>query len=57
MRLFLGTYSMYAMTAANDTVYSFASAVGQFVLTASFRSQVNPANKASYQNLSPERLV
>lgn len=39
----------------NAFISGFASAVGQFVLTASFRAQVNPANKASYQNLSPER--
>ena len=33
----------------------FASTVGQFVLTASLRSQVNPANKVEFKDVSPER--
>lgn len=34
---------------------SFASCVGQFVLLASLRSQVNPDNKITFPNVSPER--
>ncbi|KAG9007536.1 oligosaccharyltransferase complex subunit epsilon [Tulasnella sp. 427] len=36
-------------------LYSFASTVGQFVLTASLRSQVNPLNAGVFKNVSPER--
>lgn len=36
---------------------SFGSCVGQFVLTASLRSQVNPANRAEFKDVSPERCV
>ena len=36
---------------------SFASSVGQFVLTASLRSQVNPESKAQFPDVSPERYV
>ena len=35
--------------------YSFSSCVGQFVLTASLRSQVNPANRGEFKEVSPER--
>ena len=35
----------------------FASTVGQFVLTASLRSQVNVANRALFKDVSPERCV
>ena len=35
----------------------FASTVGQFVLAASLRSQVNPENKEQFKEVSPERLV
>jgi oligosaccharyltransferase complex subunit epsilon len=31
--------------------------VGQFVLTASLRSQVNPRNKDEFKEVSPERCV
>src|SRR5258706_14135904 len=34
---------------------SFSSCVGQFVLTASLRSQVNPANSEEFKEVSPER--
>lgn len=33
----------------------FASSVGQFVLTASLRSQVNVANRTLFKEVSPER--
>lgn len=36
---------------------SFGSSVGQFVLTASLRSQVNPANRAEFKEVSPERYA
>lgn len=36
---------------------SFGSCVGQFVLTASLRSQVNPANRAEFKEVSPERYA
>jgi oligosaccharyltransferase complex subunit epsilon len=35
----------------------FASTVGQFVLTASLRSQVNATNRALFKDVSPERYV
>jgi oligosaccharyltransferase complex subunit epsilon len=35
----------------------FASTVGQFVLAASLRSQVNPENKTQFKDVSPERCV
>jgi hypothetical protein len=35
----------------------FAATVGQFVLLASLRSQVNPANKLIFPTISPERFV
>ncbi len=40
-----------------SSAYSFASCVGQFVLTASLRSQVNPANRNEFKEVSPERYV
>lgn len=36
---------------------SFSATVGQFVLTASMRSQVNPDNKGVFPTVSPERCV
>jgi len=39
----------------NAFVSGFASTVGQFVLTASLRSQVNPENKDEFKEVSPER--
>ena len=36
---------------------SFGSTVGQFVLTASLRSQVNSANRTLFKEVSPERCV
>ncbi|EJD01287.1 defender against death DAD protein [Fomitiporia mediterranea MF3/22] len=39
----------------NAFLAGFASSVGQFVLTASLRSQVNPENKQSFADVSPER--
>ena len=38
-------------------VVSFSSTVGQFVLVASLRSQVNPENKDEFKDVSPERYV
>ncbi|KAI1793017.1 defender against death DAD protein [Ganoderma leucocontextum] len=35
--------------------FCFASCVGQFVLTASLRSQVNPTNRNEFKEVSPER--
>lgn len=35
--------------------HRFSSSVGQFVLTASLRSQVNPENKTEFKEVSPER--
>jgi len=39
----------------NAFLSGFGSCVGQFVLTASLRSQVNPANRAEFKEVSPER--
>ncbi|KAI0733446.1 defender against death DAD protein [Fomitopsis betulina] len=39
----------------NAFLAGFGSSVGQFVLTASLRSQVNPANRAEFKEVSPER--
>ncbi|KAI0288237.1 DAD family-domain-containing protein [Russula brevipes] len=39
----------------NAFLAGFASSVGQFVLTASLRSQVNVANRALFKDVSPER--
>ncbi|KAF8631291.1 hypothetical protein AX15_002612 [Amanita polypyramis BW_CC] len=39
----------------NAFLAGFASTVGQFVLTASLRSQVNPENKNEFRDVSPER--
>ncbi|KAH8118497.1 defender against death DAD protein [Phellopilus nigrolimitatus] len=39
----------------NAFLAGFASSVGQFVLTASLRSQVNPENKQQFADVSPER--
>lgn len=39
------------------TFHRFASTIGQFVLTASLRSQVNPENKSEFKDVSPERYV
>ena len=36
---------------------SFGSCVGQFVLAASLRAQVNPANRNEFKEVSPERCV
>ncbi|KAL1681275.1 hypothetical protein EV122DRAFT_261059, partial [Schizophyllum commune] len=35
----------------------FGSTVGQFVLTASLRAQVNPDNRGEFKDVSPERCV
>ena len=35
--------------------HSFSSSVGQFVLTASLRSQVSPLNRSQFKDVSPER--
>ncbi|KAI0829334.1 defender against cell death 1 [Trametes gibbosa] len=39
----------------NAFLAGFASCVGQFVLVASLRSQVNPANRNEFKEVSPER--
>ncbi|KAI0698864.1 DAD family-domain-containing protein [Cytidiella melzeri] len=39
----------------NAFLAGFSSCVGQFVLTASLRSQVNPENGAVFKEVSPER--
>ncbi|EAU84939.1 defender against cell death 1 [Coprinopsis cinerea okayama7 len=39
----------------NAFLAGFASTVGQFVLASSLRSQVNPANKDEFKEVSPER--
>ncbi|KAF5357669.1 hypothetical protein D9758_007403 [Tetrapyrgos nigripes] len=39
----------------NAFLAGFSSTVGQFVLTASLRSQVNPENKGVFKDVSPER--
>ncbi|CCO26990.1 Dolichyl-diphosphooligosaccharide--protein glycosyltransferase subunit DAD1 Short=Oligosaccharyl transferase subunit DAD1 [Rhizoctonia solani AG-1 IB] len=39
----------------NAFLSGFGSTIGQFVLTASLRSQVNPENRAHFKDVSPER--
>ncbi|QRV91488.1 dolichyl-diphosphooligosaccharide--protein glycosyltransferase subunit dad-1 [Ceratobasidium sp. AG-Ba] len=39
----------------NAFLAGFGSTIGQFVLTASLRSQVNPENRAHFKDVSPER--
>ncbi|KAJ1018718.1 hypothetical protein NDA13_006405 [Ustilago tritici] len=39
----------------NSFIAGFASTVGQFVLTASFRMQANPENGKTFPKVSPER--
>ncbi|TFK87450.1 defender against death DAD protein [Polyporus arcularius HHB13444] len=39
----------------NAFLAGFASCVGQFVLAASLRAQVNPANRKEFKEVSPER--
>ncbi|TFL00603.1 DAD/Ost2 [Pterulicium gracile] len=39
----------------NAFLAGFSSNVGQFVLTASLRSQVNPQNRTEFKDVSPER--
>ncbi|KAF8520085.1 DAD/Ost2, partial [Gautieria morchelliformis] len=39
----------------NAFLAGFSSSVGQFVLTASLRSQVNPLNRSQFKDVSPER--
>ncbi|KAF8165124.1 oligosaccharyl transferase epsilon subunit [Crassisporium funariophilum] len=39
----------------NAFLSGFGSTVGQFVLAASLRSQVNPDNKDEFKDVSPER--
>lgn len=41
----------------NAFLGSFSSQVGQFVLAASLRSQVNPANEGHFNRMSPERCA
>lgn len=46
-----------ALTVALCFHARFSSTIGQFVLTASLRSQVNPENRAEFKEVSPERCV
>ncbi|KAL1758782.1 DAD/Ost2 [Schizophyllum commune] len=39
----------------NAFLAGFGSTVGQFVLTASLRAQVNPDNRGEFKDVSPER--
>jgi len=39
----------------NSFLAGFSAAVGQFVLTASLRSQVDKANRSEFPEVSPER--
>ncbi|KAH7344876.1 DAD/Ost2 [Rhizoctonia solani] len=39
----------------NAFLSGFGSTIGQFVLTASLRSQVNPENRTHFKDVSPER--
>jgi len=39
----------------NAFLSGFSSSVGQFVLTASLRAQVNPQNRSEFKEVSPER--
>jgi len=39
----------------NAFLSGFASTIGQFVLTASLRSQVNPTNREQFKGISPQR--
>lgn len=39
----------------NAFIGGFSATVGQFVLTASLRSQVNPSNKGVFPTVTPER--
>ncbi|KAG9102507.1 oligosaccharyltransferase complex subunit epsilon [Ceratobasidium sp. 370] len=39
----------------NAFLAGFGSTIGQFVLTASLRSQVNPENRTHFKDVSPER--
>jgi len=39
----------------NAFLAGFASCIGQFVLTASLRQQVNPENRSEFPDVSPER--
>ncbi|KAI5832725.1 defender against death DAD protein, partial [Schizophyllum commune Tattone D] len=41
----------------NAFLAGFGSTVGQFVLTASLRAQVNPDNRGEFKDVSPERCV
>lgn len=50
----------YTLSICNDAdwkIFRFASCVGQFVLAASLRSQVNPLNKDEFKEISPERYA
>jgi oligosaccharyltransferase complex subunit epsilon len=44
-------------TLTSEPCSSFSSCVGQFVLTASLRSQVNPVNSEEFKEVSPERYA
>lgn len=56
---FLAGYAAYMLRQHHRSPdgYSFGSCVGQFVLTASLRSQVNPVNRAEFKDVSPERYA
>jgi oligosaccharyltransferase complex subunit epsilon len=54
---FLAGYAVRRRCIRKLTRRRFASSVGQFVLTASLRAQVNPDNRAEFKDVSPERSV
>ena len=59
MHFWLGKHSSFFLAECVGYIdlYRFASTVGQFVLAASFRSQVNPGNKDEFKDISPEQYV
>ena len=58
MLSWLGMYgSLNSAYFVTDQCCRFSSTIGQFVLTASLRSQVNPENKNEFKDVSPERCV
>jgi hypothetical protein len=58
MLSWLGVYgSLNSAYLVTDQCCRFSSTIGQFVLTASLRSQVNPENKNEFKDVSPERCV
>ncbi|KAG8961950.1 oligosaccharyltransferase complex subunit epsilon [Tulasnella sp. 419] len=48
-------YALVTNFPFNSFISAFGSTVGQFVLTASLRSQVNPQNREQFKTVSPQR--